>query len=242
VLLALGPHSYDVIDRALVVGILGVPDPGSGRRAVLELARAATRVADEGADVVEVGCGHEEADALAAAVAAVAEGTGCPVAVHTARSEVASAAFGAGAAVGRDPSGFADPGYLGVVRSAGGAVIGVARGGPGGDVVGGLAAVAAAASAAGLSPERVAVEPAPTSGVAPLRPLPPAPALHGLGVPVLLSLVRGPADEAVDAGTVAGALSVAVVRGCRLLRVAPGDVRAARRVVDVLAAVLGADR
>jgi hypothetical protein len=36
---------------------------------------------------------------------------------------------------------------------------------------------------------------------------------------------------------VAGFLSVAVVRGAGLVRVAPADVRAARRVVDVLGAV-----
>jgi hypothetical protein len=149
---------------------------------------------------------------------------------------VAREAFAAGALLALDPSGFADPGYLAAAVDAGASVVGaVPVGADAADVVPALRSLAARATAAGLPADQLAGEPVPPSGgrVA----LPPPPALRCARVPVLLSLVRGDAGDDPDPGAVAGALSVAVVRGCGLLRVAAADARSARRVADVIAAV-----
>ena len=215
--LRLGPSTVDVADRGLVVAVLPARAPGLVRG-------AAERAVADGADVVEVSVPADPTD------------VGVPVAVRTDDAAVAGEAFAAGAVLALDPSGFADPGYLAAAVEAGATVVGaVALPAGVAEVVPVLRGAATRARAAGLLPDQLAVEPvAPGGGPV---PLPRAPALRCTGVPVLLSLVREDAGDEPDPGAVAGALSVAVVRGCGLLRVAAADVRSARRVADVVAAV-----
>jgi dihydropteroate synthase len=215
VLLALGSSTVPVADRALVVAV--VP-----RVADEAVPGAVARAVADGADVVEV---PSDAVELAA---------GVPVAVRTPDAVVAREAFAAGAVLALDPSGFADPGYLPAAVLAGATVVGAAPVADAAEVVPAVRALVRRAADAGLPADRLAVEPVPPAG-GPLA-LPPAPALRCTGVPVLVSVVRPDAADP-DPGAVAGALSVAAVRGCGLLRVAAADVRSARRVADVVAAV-----
>jgi dihydropteroate synthase len=217
VLLRLGPSSFDVAERALVVAALP-PGPPPAVRGAVDQAVA------EGADVVEL------TDAAAVGDA------GVPVAVRTSDAAAAGDAFAAGAVLALDPSGFADPRYLAAALDAGASVVGAvpAEGDPAGAVAA-LRSVLARATEAGVPAGQVAVEPVAPSGGPVL--LPRAPALRCAGVPVLVSLVRESAAGVPDPGAVAGPLSVAVVRGAGLLRVGPADVRSARRVADVIGAV-----
>lgn len=217
VLLALGSVTVDVADRARVLAVLPPGAPGA-------VAEAAAGAAAEGADVVEVPGDASELD------------VDLPVAVRTRDAAVASAAFAAGAVLALDPSGFADPGYLPAVREAGTSVVGAAPVGPdAAEVVAALRAVVARATAEGVPPGHLAVEPVAPGGaaVALLR----APGVRCVDAPVLVSVVRPDGGASSEPGAVAGLLSVAVVRGCGVVRVAAADVRPARRVVDVVAAV-----
>ncbi len=231
VLLALGRSSTDGADRALVVAALA-PGPD---RAVAGTAAAAVV---DGADVVELdgtaADADADADAVGAAVAAVRVAVDVAVGVRTAVAAVAGRALASGAVLVADPTGFADDGYLAAVVAGGGSVVGAAPAGAGGDPLAPLRDLAARARAGGVPPGRLAVE-LVVSPDADLR-LPGGSGLRCLGAPVLVSVVRRGAARP-DPAAVAGPLAVAVVRGARLLRVAPADVRAARRVADVVAAV-----
>jgi dihydropteroate synthase len=123
---ALGPHRYDITHRALVMGILNrTPDSFFDRGATWAfdafLATAEHLVAD-GADFLDVGgvkagpgpevTEAEEMDRVLPAVEALMARFDLPVSVDTFRASVARAGYAAGAVVGNDISGFADPGYL----------------------------------------------------------------------------------------------------------------------------------
>ena len=125
-LLALGPHHFDVRYRALVMGILNrTPDSFFDQGGYWDfdrfLAKAEARV-DEGADFLDVGgvkagpgaevTEQEELDRVLPAIEALAARFDVPLSVDTWRASVARAAFAAGAVVGNDISGFADPDYL----------------------------------------------------------------------------------------------------------------------------------
>ncbi len=135
--LALGPRSYDVTTRSLVMGILNrTPDSfyDHGAHFAMDrcLARAEQLVA-EGADILDVGgvkAGpgpevglQEELDRVIPAVEALAARVDLPLSVDTWRAEVAAAAFDAGAVMGNDISGFSDPEYLPVASAAGATVV-----------------------------------------------------------------------------------------------------------------------
>ena len=215
-LLRLGPSTVDVFERALVVAVLPPVEDES-------MAAAVAHAVAEGADVVEV---PGDAVELAATV---------PVAVRTPDAVAAGAAFAAGAVLALDPSGFADPGYLPEAVVAGASVVGAVPVEDADEVVPAVRALARQATSAGVPADHVAVEPVAPAGQ-PVA-LPRAPAVRCAGVPVLVSCLRPDAGGGPDPGAVAGPLSVAVVRGCGLLRVAAADVRSARRVADVIAAV-----
>src|SRR4029077_16401897 len=84
------------------------------------LARAATLVAD-GADVLDVGgvragpgpevTEGEELDRVVPVVEALHDRFSLPLSIDTWRASVAKASFAAGAVLGNDISGFADPAY-----------------------------------------------------------------------------------------------------------------------------------
>jgi dihydropteroate synthase len=273
--LVIGSRQYDLATRSLVMGILNrTPDSFFDRGEFFALdatMRRAEQLVDEGADILDVGgvkagpgpdVGEpEELDRVIPAVAAVRARFDVPISVDTWRSEVARAAYAAGAEIGNDISGFADPDYLHVSAKAGATVVAThIRLRPRvpdpepryGDVVAAvcefLADRARRAEAAGVPAERIVVDAGLDLGKTwqqSLELLRRSDALAALGYPLLLSasnktflgkLLDLEITERRDASLAAAALGVA--RGCRIVRA--HDVRGTRRVCDTIAAVLEA--
>src|SRR5262245_58728750 len=126
--LALGAAEFDITYRALVMGILNrTPDSfyDAGRYFSFDafVAEADAHVA-AGADLLDVGgvkAGpgeevpeDEEVARVVPAVEALVARFDLPVSVDTWRASVLDVALSAGASVGNDISGFADPEYLAV--------------------------------------------------------------------------------------------------------------------------------
>ncbi|MHB1445657.1 MAG: dihydropteroate synthase [Acidimicrobiales bacterium] len=271
--LDLGGRRYDLRSRALVMGILNrTPDSfydqGSHFALGAMLDRAAGLVAD-GADILDVGgvkAGpgpevglEEEVERVVPAVEALVARFDTPVSVDTWNARVATLAYGAGAVMGNDISGFSDPDYLPAAAAAGAAVVAThIRLGPRipdpepvyADVVEDVAAALvdmAARAAAAVPPERVVVDAGLDLGKTwpqSLALLRASDRLASLGFPLLLSasnktflgrLLDLEVGERREATLAACALGIA--RGARVLRV--HDVKGVRRVRDTLAAVLG---
>ena len=272
--LALGSSRYDVTHRAVVMGILNrTPDSFYDRGRFFDLdacCRRAERLVADGADVLDVGgvkagpgpeVGEEEELArVVPVIESLHARFDVPLSCDTWRAPVARAAYAAGAVVGNDISGFADPGYLPAAGEAGASVVAthirlaprVADPEPHyddvvADVARFLAERAEQARAAGIPPERIMVDAGLDLGKTAqqsLRLLRETGALHTLGYPVLLSASHKPflgallgleVEDRRQASTAAHA--VGIIGGARVLRV--HDARAARRVADVLAAVMG---
>jgi dihydropteroate synthase len=257
------------------MGILNrTPDSFYDRGAYFDFdafVRKADQLVADGADFLDVGgvkAGpgdevneSEELDRVVPAVEALRARFDLPLSVDTWRASVASACFAAGAVVGNDISGFADPDYLTVCAAAGASVVAThIRLAPRvpdpdpvyDDVVAAvctfLADRAAAARAVGIPPERIMVDAGLDLGKTEpqsLTLLRHSDRLAELGYPVFLSasnkrflwkLLDVDVDRAGPGTVAAHALGVGL--GCRVLRC--HDVRAGRRVVDVMAAVLAA--
>lgn len=203
----------------------------------------------------------EEMERVIPAIAALHDRFDVPLSVDTWRASVARQAYGAGAVLGNDISGFADPEYLKVASEAGAAVVAthirlqprvpdpdpyydnVVT-----DVAAFLVERARRASAAGIPDSRIVLDAGLDLGktaVQSLELLRASDRLASLGWPLLLSasnktflgvmfgLEIGDRREATIA-----AHSLGVSLGCRILRA--HDVCAARRVCDTLAAVMEA--
>jgi len=273
--LALGPRTYDVTHRAVVMGILNrTPDSfydGGAYFAFDEFLRRAEQLVADGADLLDVGgvkagpgeeVGEaEELDRVVPAVEALHARFDVPLSVDTWRASVAAACFAAGAVVGNDISGFADPDYLPTAAAAGASVVAThIRLAPRvpdpdphyDDVVATvrthLAERAARARAAGIPAERIIVDAGLDLGKTPAQSLALLRAsdrLAELGHPLLLSAsnkrflwsLLGVDRTSAGEGTMA-AHALGVALGCRVLRA--HDVRAARRVAHVIAAILEA--
>jgi dihydropteroate synthase len=135
--LTLGDRTFDISDRALVMGILNrTPDSfyDKGATFVLDdLVRRAEELVEEGADLLDVGgvkagpgpaVGEsEELDRVIPAIEALHGRFDIALSVDTWRASVAKEAFAVGAVVGNDISGFADPEYLPVAAAAGATVV-----------------------------------------------------------------------------------------------------------------------
>lgn len=136
-LLALGAHTYDITNRAVVLGILNrTPDSfydqGSyfGFDAFL---RKADQLVGEGADALDIGgvkAGPgdevpeaEELDRVVPAVEALVARFDVALSVDTWRAGVLAEAAKAGACIANDISGFADPAYLPVAAEVGASVV-----------------------------------------------------------------------------------------------------------------------
>ncbi len=188
-----------------------------------------------------------------------------PLAIGTSRAPVAAACFEAGATIARDPSGFTDPDYLPVCTDAQASVV-VAhvptsrdlRAGRGhihrsdAMVSDGLVDLAMRAEAAGIPADRIMVDPGcdlASGGDVLLELLGTSQHLAELGYRVSLSLpspeaAGGVPDGASGADGAPGdcrwvgvsAQALGIARGCRVLRT--HDARAARRVAEVMAAVM----
>lgn len=271
----LGEHRFDITHRAVVMGILNrTPDSFYDRGSYWGfddfLAKADQLVVD-GADFLDVGgvkagpgdevSEQEELDRVIPAVEALHARFDLPLSVDTWRASVIREAIAAGAVVGNDISGFADPDYLPACAAGGASVVAThIRLAPRvpdpepvyddlvPDVCAFLADRAARAVGAGIPPQRVMVDAGLDLGkteAQSLELLRRSDALVELGFPVFLSasnkrflahlLDRDVTD--VQRGTDA-AHTLGIMLGCRILRA--HDVRAARRVADLTAELLAA--
>lgn len=273
--LRLGDRRYDLRSRVLVMGILNrTPDSFYDRGATFSLdallARA-EQLVTEGADILDVGgvkAGpgpevgeQEEMERLVPTVAALRERFDAPISADTWRASVARAAYGTGAVMGNDISGFADPGYLPAAAEAGAAVVAThIRLAPRvpdpeplyedlvGEVEEFLRRRAADAVAAGVAPDQVVLDAGLDLGktaAQSLELLRASDRLAALGHPLLLSasnktflgkILDLEVGERTDASLAALALGVSL--GCRVVRV--HDVAGARQACDVLSAVMEA--
>jgi dihydropteroate synthase len=272
----LGPRAFDVTTRALVMGVLNrttdsffVP---AATFDIDELLKRAAALVDDGADVLDIGGVRagpgaeidedEELHRVVPVVEALCGRFDVPVSIDTWRASVARACFGAGAVLGNDISGFADPDYLAAAAAAGASVVAthirlrprVADPEPVyGDVVATVATFladrAARAEAAGIPAPRVIVDAGLDLGKTPGQSLELLRAsdvlASGTGHALLLSASNKrflgsrldlEIDERTDASLAAAALGVTL--GCRVLRV--HDVRGTVRVRDAIASVLEA--
>jgi dihydropteroate synthase len=205
---------------------------------------------------------EEELERVVPAVEALHARFDVPLSVDTWRASVLRAATAVGASLGNDISGFADPEYLAVAAGTGASVVAthirlaprVADPEPiypdeiVPAVVAYLAERAAHARAATIPPERIILDAGLDLGktaTMSLELLRASATLASLGYPLLLSasnkrflgevLGREVGDRRL--ATVA-AHAQGIALGCRLLRA--HDVRGARRVADVMAAILQA--
>jgi dihydropteroate synthase len=273
---ALGPHRFDVRHRALVMGILNrTPDSFFDQGAYFDFdgfLSKAEQLVDEGADFLDVGgvkAGPgpevneaEELERVIPALEALSARFDVPLSVDTWRAPVLRESLAAGAVVGNDISGFADPEYLPVAAAAGASVVAThIRLGPRvpdpepvydepvlDAVARFLRGRAEAAEAAGIPRERVMVDAGLDLGKTEpqsLELLRGHDRLAALGWPLFLSasnkrflgdLVGTTVDDRRDASRAAHTLGIAL--GSRILRA--HDVRGARRTADVMAAVLAA--
>jgi len=271
----LGERVYDLRTRPLVMGIVNrTPDSffDKGRYFDLDASlRLAEQLVEDGADIIDVGgvkAGpgpevglEEELERVVPAIDALHRRIGVRSSVDTWRAAVAREAHRAGAVIGNDISGFADPDYLGVSATAGAAVVAthirLAPRVPDPDphyddvvkeVCHFLLDRAERAVAAGIAQDRIMFDAGLDLGKTwqqSLTLLQHSNELAELGYPLLLSASNKPflgrlleldIGDRNDASLAAAALGVA--RGCRIVRA--HDVRGTRRVCDVLAAILEA--
>ena len=270
----LGDRTHDVTNRTLVMGVLNrTPDSFFDHGATFELDvlldRAAQLVTD-GADVLDVGGvkagpGPEvteagELDRVVPTLEALHERFDIPLSVDTWRAKVLEAACQAGAVLGNDISGFADPDYLPTAAAHGASVVAThIRLAPRvpdpephyddviGDVRAFLSERAGAAEAAGLAPEQIALDAGLDLGKTPAQSallLRESAALATLGYTLLLSasnkrflgdLLDLGINERRDASL--AAVVYGVMHGCRIVRVhdVAGSVRVCRMTEAIAA-------
>jgi dihydropteroate synthase len=273
--LRLGDRTFDLTTRGLVMGILNrTPDSFYDKGATFSLdalmARAEQLVTD-GADILDVGgvkagpgpevTEAEELDRVIPAIEALHARIDIPLSVDTWRASVAAAAYGAGAVVGNDISGFGDPDYLAAAAVAGATVVAThIRIGPRvpdpnpeyDDVVTSvrdfLAERAVRARTAGVGADQIVLDAGLDLGktaAQSLELLRASDVLAAIGYPLLLSASNKTflgvtldldIDHRQDASLAAAALGLSL--GCRIVRA--HDVAGTRRVRDALAAVLEA--
>jgi len=273
--LRLGDRTFDLGTRALVMGILNrTPDSFYDKGATFSLDALLARADElvtEGADILDVGgvkagpgpevSVAEELDRVVPTIEALHTRMDVPLSVDTWRASVARAAYAAGAVVGNDISGFADPDYLPAAAAAGASVVAThIRIGPRvpdpephyDDVVASVRAFleerATRARSAGVGVDQIVLDAGLDLGkTAPqsLELLRASTVLAGLGHPLLLSASNKPflgvtldldVDQRQDASLAAAAVGISL--GCRIVRA--HDVVGTRRVRDALAAVLEA--
>jgi dihydropteroate synthase len=268
----LGDRVHDVTNRTLVMGVLNrTPDSFFDRGETFELDALldrAERLVAEGADVLDVGgvkagpgpkvTETEELDRVVPTLEAVHDRFDTPLSVDTWRARVLEAACKAGAVLGNDISGFADPDYLPIAVAHGASVVAThIRLAPRvpdpephyEDVVGDVRAFlqqrAREAEAAGLAPEQIAIDAGLDLGKTPAQSallLRESAAFASLGYPLLLSvsnkrflgdLLGLAINERRDASL--AAVAHGVMHGCRIVRV--HDVGASVRVSRMIEAI-----
>ena len=267
-LLELGERRYDLAERPLVMGILNrTPDSffDAGEYwGFDDFLTKAERLWRDGADILDVGgvkagpgsevTASEELERVVPAIEALAARFDVALSVDTWRASVAEAAYAAGALLGNDISGFADPDFLPVAAEAGAAVVAChVRLAPRyadpdpvyedllGEVRSYLAERASWADFAGLPPTRVLLDAGLDLGKTPAMSaalLRRSDHLAALGYPILLSASNkgflgwlcGTELGERRAGSIA-AHALGGFAGCGVIRA--HDVRGTRRVVEV---------
>jgi dihydropteroate synthase len=274
--LDLGSRHYDLATRALVMGILNrTPDSFFDQGATWAWDAfwgRADQIVAEGADILDVGAVKagpgpevteaEEMERLLPAVEGLVARYDLPVSVDTWRASVAAEAFRAGAVLGNDISGFADPSYLPEAAAAGASVVAThIRLAPRvpdpepvyGDLVGEVCTFledrAERARLAGIPAGRIVVDAGLDLGKTAdqsLELLRASGRLASLGYPLLLSasnktFLGKVLDLEIDQRREASAAahSLGLTLGCRLLRA--HDVLGTCRVRDMIAAILEAE-
>ena len=273
----LGDRAYDITTRALVMGIVNrTPDSfyDQGRYFDMDASlKLAEQLVADGADMIDVGgvkagpgpevTEQEELERVLPTIEALHGRIDVPLSVDTWRADVARQAYAAGAVVGNDISGFADPDYLDVSAKANATVVAThirlaprvrdpEPEYPNDDVVTAVCDFlldrAQRAEQAGIPPARIVLDAGLDLGKTweqSLELLRASSRLADLGYPLLLSASNKTflgrfldleIDERGEASLAAAALGVTL--GCRIVRA--HDVRGTRRVCDVLAAVLEA--
>ncbi|MBM3671275.1 MAG: dihydropteroate synthase [Actinobacteria bacterium] len=264
----------DLTYRTLVMGILNrTPDSFYDHGETFELdalVRRAEEMAALGADLLDVGgvkagpgpevSEAEELDRVVPAIEALRARVDVPISVDTWRASVLDAACLAGACVGNDISGFADPDYLSVAATHGASVVAThIRLAPRvpdpepkyddlvADVRDFLIDRAQRAEAAGLAPEQIALDAGLDLGKTPemsAHLLYAGDELAALGYTLLLSasnkrFLGDLLDLQIDARRGASLASVAfgVAHGCRIVRVhdVAGSAQVCRTVEAILA-------
>lgn len=271
--LDLGATRFDITTRALVMGILNrTPDSffdGGEYWAFDAFLAKAEQLVAEGADFLDVGgskagpgpevTAQEEMDRVVPAVEALQARFDLPISVDTFRASVLDESCKAGAVVGNDISGFADPNFLAVAARHNASVVAThVRIGPRvpdpqpiyddvrADVTDFLRVRGERALAAGIPRERIMVDAGLDLGKTPAMSaelLRHSDDLVTLGFPVFLSVSnKGFLGEL--AGTEVGdrreatfgAHALGIALGCRILRA--HDVKGNRRLADTMSAVL----
>jgi dihydropteroate synthase len=273
--LRLGSRRYDLTRHCLVMGILNrTPDSFYDQGATFALDRTLRRaeaLVAEGADILDVGgvkagpgpavSEEEELERVVPAVEALVARFDVPVSADTWNAKVLAAACAAGAVVGNDISGFADPDYLPAAAQAGASVVAThIRLAPRvrdpqpryEDLVGEVAAFlverAERARAAGLAADQIVLDAGLDLGKTAAQSavlLRESERLAGLGYPLLLSASNKTflgvlLDLPVDARRAPSLAAVAfgASHGCRIVRVhdVAGTVRVVRLVERLLEA------
>lgn len=274
--LRIGSREHDVTHRALVMGILNrTPDSFYDQGETWSFdafLKKADRLVSEGADILDVGgvkagpgdevTEVEELDRVVPAVEALVERFDTPVSADTWRSGVLRAACEAGAAIGNDISGFADPEYLDVAAEFGASVVAThIRLRPRvpdpepeyddlvTDVCDFLVERARRAEEAGLTREAIVLDAGLDLGKTPAQSavlLRESARLDALGYPLLLSasnkrfigelLALDIGDRRTESLTT---VAYGVMHGCRVVRV--HDVLGTVRVVRMTEALLAAE-
>ena len=233
--------------------------------------RRAEQLVADGADLLDIGgvkagpgpdvSEAEELDRVVPAIEALRSRFDVALSVDTWRASIARSAYAAGAVMGNDISGFADPDYLSAAAEAGATVVAThIRLGPRipdpephyddlvGEVSSFLADRAEQARRAGIADDRVVIDAGLDLGktaAQSLELLRASARLAQLGPTLLLSasnktflgvLFGLDLTDRGEATMAAHALGLSL--GCRILRA--HDVRSARRVADTVAAVLEA--
>ena len=270
----LGTTRFDITTRALVMGILNrTPDSfydGGQYWAFDEFLTKAEQLVDEGADFLDVGGSkagpgpevtvQEEMDRVVPAVQALRARFDLPISVDTFRASVLDESCMAGACIGNDISGFADPAFLAVAARHEASVVAThVRVGPripdpepvypDGvriEVTEFLRRRGEQALAAGIPRERIMIDAGLDLGKTPAMStelLHHSDDLVELGFPVFLSasnkgflgeLAGTDVDDRREVTFGAHALGIAL--GCRILRA--HDVKGNRRLADTMSAVL----
>jgi dihydropteroate synthase len=235
--------------------------------------RRAEQLVDDGADIIDVGgvkagsgppvSAREEIERVLPVIEGLASRIDAPLSVDSWSAKVADACFAAGASLGNDISGFADPDYLPVAARHGASVVAThirlrprvedpSPRYPDDDVVAAVTTFLKdrleMALLAGIPRERVLFDVGLDLGKTTpqsLELLRATARLAMLGQPMLLAvshkdflgdLFALPVEDRETASLLAVALGV--TKGCRIVRV--HNVKRTRRVVDTLAAVLAA--